>query len=222
METKELKGNGKIAVARTEIYVPHLNESLAFSWPMEGPNHFKDVMCAIDLDKRLRPTTSKTFSLIDLALQNLDEKHCKDIISKFRNNYFWTSTENLWTPGEVIVYDNIDGKMPSDRESLIKRCKDGDKAIRIVPYGFKTEKQSIDEFLKNPYVIAQIGDKNMLDVVKRVAEGINKPYIWVLNKPQRDMRRYFALDSGGEDFGLRMIGDHGGRSNHGYASGVHK
>ena len=67
METKELRGNGKIATARAEIYVPHLNKVLAFSWSMECPNHFKKVMCAIELDKRLRHTTSQTFSLIYLA-----------------------------------------------------------------------------------------------------------------------------------------------------------
>ncbi len=197
MTTKRLNGNGKIVVARTEIYVPHLGEVLAFSLPMNGPSYFKNVMGSIDEDKGLRPTTGQTISLVDLAMQNPDEEHCKEILRKFRNNYFWTATENLWGKDNVIVYDNIDGKMPSDRKSLIKRHKDGDKSVRIVPYGFKTENQTVDELLKNPYVLAQVGDKDLLDVVKRVAEGISKkmPYVWTLGSTDEDLKGYTALGS---------------------------
>ena len=197
MQTKELNGNGKIVVARTEIYVPHLGEVLAFSLPMNGPNYFNGVMSAIDADKGLRPTIAQTFSLVDLTLQNPEDEHCKNILSKFRNNYFLTATENLWGKDDVIVYDNVDGKMPSDRKSLIKRHKDGDKAVRIVPYGFQTETQSVDELLKNPYVIAQVGDKNMFEAVKRVVEGVSKdkPYVWALGPQNSDVKRYTSLSS---------------------------
>ncbi len=222
METKELNGNGKIVVARTEIYVPHLGEVLAFSLPMTGPNYFKDIMGAIDQDKRLRPTTAQTLSLVDLALQNPDEEHCEEILSKFKKQYFWTSTENLWGKEDVIVYDNPDGTMPSDRKSLIKRHKDGDKAVRIVPYGFRTGRQSVDELLKNPYVIAQIGNKEILDVVKRVAEGIseNEPHLWALNPTQEDVKRYTALYSYWYDDRFSLNGSCGDYSRDGYASGV--
>lgn len=222
METKELKGNGKIFVARTEIHVPHLGKVLAFSLPMAGPSYFKNVMGAIDSDKLLRPTTAQALSLVDLALQNPGEEHCKDILSKFRSNYFWTSTENLWGDNDIIVYDNVDGTMPSDRKSLVKRHKDGDKAVRIVPYGFKTERQSVDELLKNPYVIAQIGNKDMLDVVKRVAEGVskNKPYVWALSPTKADAKRYTALYSGWDSGRLDLIGSYVGDSGGGCASGV--
>ena len=222
MEVTKLKGNGKIVTARTEIYVPHLDEVLAFSLPTVGPSHFNRVMAAIDEDKGLRPTTAQTFSLVNLALQNPDEEHCKDILGKFRDNYFWTSTENLWDKEDVIVYDNVDGKMPSDRESLIKRYKDGDKAVRIVPYGFQKETQSVEELLKNPYVIAQVGNKDMIDVVKKVAEGIskNKPYVWALNTPQKDVKRYTALYSDWGDGRLGLGGSCNDDGRNGYASRV--
>ena len=189
---------------------------------MARPGYFKNVMSVIDGDKRLRPTTAQALSLVDLALQNSDEEHCKDILSKFKSNYFWASTENLWGKEDAIVYDNVDGKMPSDRKSLAKRHKDGDKAVRIVPYGFKTGEQSVDEFLKNPYVIAQIGNKDMLDVVKRVAEGIseNKPYIGALNPTREDVKRYSALDSDWGGDRLNLNGNCVGNYKGGYASGV--
>ncbi len=222
METKQLKGNGKIVSARTEIYVPHLGKVLAFSLPMASPNYFKNVMGAIDEDKKLRPTTAQTLSLVDLALQNPDEEHCKDILSKFKDNYFWASTENLWGKEDVIVYDNADGKMPSDRKSLIKRRKDGDEAVRIVPYGFKTGSQSVDELLENSYVIAQIGNKDMLDVVKRVAERISKnnPYVWALDSTREDVERYTALCSYWDGDRLVLYGDYVDYYRDGFASGV--
>jgi len=222
MKTTQLNGNGKIVEARTEIYVPHLGETLAFSLPMQGQDYFQKVMNAIDTDNGLRPTTAQTLSLVDLALKNKDNEYCKDILSKFRNQYFWSATENLWGKEDVIVYDNVDGKMPSDRTSLIKRMKDGDNAVRVVPYGFKIERQSVDELLKNPYVIAQVGNKDMLDVVKRVAEGVskNKPFVWALGSQNSDVKRYTALSSIWDGDRLVFSGDGDGSGNDGYASRV--
>ena len=211
MATKELNGNGKIVVARTEIYAPHLGEVLAFSLPMEGPDYFKNVMSAIDQDKGLRPTTGQTFSLVDLALKNPDEEHCKDILSKFRNRYFWTATENLWGEKDVIVYDNVDGKMPTNRKDLIKMHKDGNPAVRVVSYGFQTGSQLVSDFVKNPYVLAQVdGDKAFAeDVVARVAEKISKhkPYVGALNPTTEDVKRYTALYSYWDDDRLDLVGD---------------
>jgi len=214
MQTKNLKGNGKIVLVRTEIsteiYVSHMGEPLAFSLPIEEKGDYIEVMTQIRGERLSIPTTAQTFSLVNLALQNPDEEHCQDILNKFRRNYFWTSTENLYTPKEIIVYDNVDGTMPFDRESLLKRHKEGDKAVRVVPYGFKTKRQSVNELLKNPYVIAQVGSKDMLEVVKRVVEGVskNKPLIWILNKPSKNVRKYntrkySALGSG---WGLDAFG----------------
>jgi len=219
MEIKELNGNGKIVVARKEIYVPHLDGVFASSLPMVGPASFKNVMSAIDEDKGLRPTTAQTFSLVDLALQNPEEEHCKDILSKFKNKWFWTATESLWGNEDVIVYDNVDGKMPFDRKSLIKRYEDGDEAVRIVPYGFKTESQSIAKFIKNPYVIAQVGNKNMIDVVKRVTKRISNidPYVSALGSTNEDVKRYTVLDSGWCGDILSLVASRDGSDYNGYA-----
>ncbi|MBI2046663.1 hypothetical protein HYT26_00670 [Candidatus Pacearchaeota archaeon] len=207
MEIK-LKGNGKIDA--TEIYTPHLGEVLAFKLSISGPDYYNYMTRKINYDKRLMPTTAQTLSLVDLALQNLDEEHCQNIINQLRKNDFWTSTENLLTFKEVIVYDNVDEDMPSDKKSLIKRYKDGDKSVRIVPYGFKTGEQSVGEFLKNPYVIAQIGNKDMLDVVERVAKGIGKrkPCVHDLGSEgdREDVKRYTWISNCFRDDRLDLYG----------------
>ncbi|MDD5133737.1 MAG: hypothetical protein PHD81_00080 [Candidatus Nanoarchaeia archaeon] len=218
-----LNGNGKIRVARIEIDVPHLKEIITFGLPFIGPNDYQTVMNKITQEKALRSTTAQTFSLVDLALQNTDEAHCKELLSKFRNNYFWTSTENLWGSENVIVYDNINGKMPSDRKKLLKRFKDGDNSVRVVPYGFKTGSQSISELVKNPYILAQVGDKDFAqDVVARVAEKIskNQPYVFALNPTTQDVKRYTALGSDCNVGGLSVAGFCRDGNGGGYASWV--
>ena len=221
MKTIELEGHGKIVIdRRTEIYVPHLDEVLAFTLLMTGPNHFKKVMGAIDKDGGLRPTTAQTLSLVDLVLQNPDEEHCRYILSRFMRGYLLTSTENLFGKTDVIIYDydDVDGTMPRDRAGLVKRHKDGDKAVRIVPYGFRTGRQSTDEFLKNPWVIAQIKDKEMLEIVRKVAEKVSEirgaktpsekeSGVWALNPTKNDVETYSVLGSGwGGGRGLSLIG----------------
>lgn len=227
METK-LEDNRIIRTVRTEINVPHLEEIITlegiitFGLPLVGPDCYQEVMGKISQEGMLRPTTAQTFSLIDWALRNPDEEHCKDILFKLRNDYWlWTSTKRLYTPNEVIVYDDVDGNMPSDKKSL-KRFKDRDTSIRVVPYGFKTKSQSISELVKNPYIIAQVGNKDFAeDVVARVAEKIsgNNPYVWALDPVNKDTKIYSALFSC-YGSGLYVGGCHGEWG--GYASGVCK
>lgn len=214
---KTLKGN--------EINVPHLEEIITFRLPLTGPDYYQNVMDKISQEGMSRPTTAQTFSLIDLALQNPEEKHCKNIIYKLRNNWLWTSTENLYTPNEIIVYDNADGNMPSDRESLLKRFKDGDKSIRVVPYEFKREFQSVSELVKNPYIIAQVGNKDFAEnVVARVAERVsrNKPCVWALNPTNKDINKYSGLDSCWLSGRLYVNGYYDDDLGVGCASGVRK
>jgi hypothetical protein len=226
MQTKQLNGNGKmLVIARTELYAPHLDEVLAFALPMAGNGPYGAVMATINSERLARPTTAQTLSLVDLALKNKDDEHCEDILTKFRNQHFWSATENLWGKEDVVIYDNVDGKMPSDRASLIKRMKAGDKAVRVVPYGFETGSQSVTDFVKNPYVLAQVGNNKDFaeDVVARVASGLSKvkPYLWALGPQNSDIKRYTALYSDYCSGGLVLVGSYFvGDSGNGYASGV--
>lgn len=207
MLSKKLNGSGVMTISGTDIHVRHLDKILIFDLPMLGPHDFDIIM---ESRKTCRwPTTAQMFSLLDVVLENPEEEYCRDIRNR---NRFFTATENLWGGKDVIVYDDPWGKMPHVRESLIKRHKDGDNAIRIVPYGFKTGVQSVNELLQNPYLIAQIGSKDLLDTVKRVAEKAYtqcKPSIHVreTTKNQYDVRRCTEIGFSLNNDSLYLNGD---------------
>lgn len=195
METKNLKGNGRIRVARTEIEAPYGNGIVTSVLPLIGPGRYQDVMTQISQDGLLRPTTGQTLALVNLALQNPDEDHCRNILERLRNNDFWSSTEILWGSEDAIVYDNVDGKMPTDRASLIQRRKDGDKSVRVVQYGFQTGIQSVSDLVKNPYVIAQAPEVPE-EVIAFIAQKVSKkrPSVCSFKPQSRDLQTYSALD----------------------------
>lgn len=217
----ELKGNGKVRTGRTEIDVPHKGEIITFIYPLKGPNYHADIMSQVDSDGLLRPTTAQTFSLVDLAIQNSDEAHCKEVLNRFKNNYLWTATESLSVPAGVIVYDNTDGKMPANSKDLMVKLSAGDKSVRFVPKGFKTGAMPISDFLKHPYTIAQVGE-DMLETVERVAKYYHKKeaYVFGLDSAERDTRRFTALDSNWDDCRLYLLGYYLDDDWCGYASGV--
>lgn len=220
MVTTDLKG-GQLRTGRTELDVAHLGGTRTFILPLVGPNYHKDVMGQIDSQKLYRPTTAEVFSLANVALQNSNEPNCAEIVSRFRNNYFWTATENLWVSDGVIVYDNTDGKMPSTRKDLTKRIEAGDKSVRFVPKGFKRDEQSVEELLKNPYLIAQVGGEEMLPIVEQVAKTLKrKPYVWALDDVTSDTHRFTALDSYWYDIRLSLDGYCNSDYDDGCASGV--
>jgi hypothetical protein len=170
MDVNEANEIIRTIVPKAEIPVLHGREILNFILPMAGPGSFGDIMAKVDMEGT-RPTTAQTFSLINYALQNPNELNRKYLFDKLRTAYFWTSTENLFTPNEIIVYDNIDGKMPYDRKTLLERHIAGDRAIRVVSYKFLTGYQSVEQFLINPYVVAQIGSKIVSDATKNTEEA---------------------------------------------------
>jgi len=224
MAVINLNGNGQLRIGRTELDVPHLGKILTFMLPLIGPDYHKDVMGEIDSQKLYRPTTAQKLSLVDLAMQNLNEKHCAKISNRFKNNYLWTATESLSFTEGVLVYDNTDGKMPQTSEELLKLRDAKDKRVRFVKPGFEIGVMPILEFLKHPYTIAQVGE-DMLETVERVAKACHKKeaYVFGLDKANSDEKRLTALYSywcGDCDglylYGGYLVGDLG------FASGVCK
>jgi len=224
MEKVKLNGNGMIA--NGEIYVPHLGECLAFSLSPTDRHFFNRVMNSVDKSNRLRATIAQNLSLIDLALKNPRDNNCLRILDNFHTGYLWTSTENLTGENDIAVYDNVDGKtVLYSREEM-----NLNKAVRIVPLGFRTGRQPINQFLENPYVLAQIGDERMLDVVERVIRGISNrnPSVCVpeiSSIDDWDKGRYTAI-GGKEHNGFWLSGDYnyccGNGHGYGYAHGVRK
>jgi hypothetical protein len=201
--------------------VPHLGNPKTFMLPLIGPDTHGNVMSEIDRQNLYRPTTAEVFSLVDLALQNPKEPHCAEILSRFRNNCLWTGTETLSFPDGVIVYDNIDGKMPQTSEELIKLVDAKDKRVRLVKPDLKTDWVAISDFLKNSYTIAQVGEE-MIPLVERVAKACHKTEagVWSIGKKNSDTNRQTAVYSDGYVSKLSLNGIYRGGGYNGCGSGI--
>ena len=224
METLTLKGikrNGSIEVGRTIINVPHLEGILTFLHPAIGPGTYNNVMGQVTKDELLRPTSSQTLSLVDLAYQNRDSPYIKDVADLFIKKYLWSATENLSIlKNGIIVYDNINGEMPQTSKKLLEMYESKDQRVRLVPYGFKTGSQEVSDFVRNPYVIAQFGEGQM-DLVARVAERFKlKPWVNAVQNVDRETKRYTALGSLWGGGRLCVDGAYHGGDDDGYAFGV--
>ncbi len=93
----------------------------------------------------------------------------------------WTSTKNLWTPDGILVFDDPAGDMPKDEKSLRELYGEGNPAVRYVKRGFKDGEMSISDFVKNPLVIAQVGNADLMDLVSQRANAISKEKSYILN-----------------------------------------
>ena len=223
MEVHNLKGNGKLRIGRTELDVPYLGKTLTFMLPLIGPDYHKNAMTQIDSQKLYRPTTAEVLSLVDLALQNKKEPYCAEILRRFKEDYLWTATESLSFKDGILVYDNIEGKMPQTSEGLLGLVNEKDERVRLVNPGFRTGYISISEFLKNPYAIAQIGE-NMIETAERVAKAFNKKeaFLYGLDKSDSDAKGLTAVGSDWYDSRLNINGYYHDGSNGGCVSGVRK
>lgn len=184
MKVIDLKGNGQLRDKGAELDVPHLGDILTFSLPLIGPGSHAEVMHEIDKQGLLRPTTAQIISLLDLALQNQDESHCAEFIQKFKKasynqGYLWSATETSTLLGRYLVYDNIDGKMPSEGKTLDRMCQEGDQKVRRVKLDFEYGSfslnhgyLSLDNFFKHPVVLAHVGRK-MIPTVEKVVRKLN-------------------------------------------------
>ncbi len=166
---EELKGKEyfKIKRLRSDIYVRKGNQTLSFAYPPEGQGSYNEMAERVIKSGRQLPTTSQMLSLVyNLAINNhlWDEQECKELLDITKGRYFWTSTENLYVPDKgVYVYDNVDGNMPSDKSSLEKLLKEGDKRVRFAPFGFRLGEgeRNAEE---NSLVLAHIGREGAIEL----------------------------------------------------------
>jgi|SRR3989344_1896625 len=218
MEITNLQG-GQLRTERAELDVASLNKT--FVLPLIGPNYHKNAMEQVDSQGLYRPTTAQVLSLVDFVLDNKENPYCAKILRRFKR-YLWTGTETTSFKDGAIVYDNIDGKMPSDSKGLIKLLDSGDKRVRLVKPGFESGNMSISKFLKNSYTIAQIGEE-MLPVAERIAKAFDKTeaYVFGIDKEDLDEKRLTAVGSyWDDDRRLSLGGCFVGGCYFGYVSGV--
>lgn len=190
----DLKGNGRIERLRSKgvdadaIWVPHRGKSIPFVFiyddhrRREYPTKLKEL----DAFGLVRPTVAQVFSLIDLVLQNQDETDCRDILKHLSDEGFLTTTVCENSDDGTFIYEDYGACCPRhgpphNRNFLAsmlngEESRDGNvKSVRLVPRGlcgvlrgFKTGEQSLSEFIRNPFVIAMVGE-DMIPTVERVA-----------------------------------------------------
>ena len=153
----------KIIRGRIEIEVPHEDGKLTFVWPVKGPGTYANVKSQIEDAGLQAPTFAQLTSLVYTANQNRDEPEFAEILNKLDNRWLWGFNGILYLPkgkgdyqNGAIIQDNPkteDGRVFLDKSELIKKLEAGDKSVRFVPFGYKTDVQNASELAKNPFVI---------------------------------------------------------------------
>ena len=112
-------------------------------WFSQGSS-YQETMEGISKEGLLRPTTKQIIQVIDLFKENIFVPHKENpkwIASWNQPGYFfealdfrrfWSATESRPTENGVLVYDNVDGKMSTNPETLIGMAKDKDPRVRFV------------------------------------------------------------------------------------------
>jgi len=229
MQTIPLNGDGEIEIAQPEMLVPHLGNHLKFVLRPFGPLYTPVLFSKVHKKGFEIPTTAQTFSLVDLCLKNEHEAHCRNILHKFKQGkgFFWTSTEVYWTPEGAFIRDNPQCSPYGEAHSLRVQYEKGDKSVRFVPADSNNSRKSIQDFLKNPYIVAQLGEEAMTEVAERVLKKINPDLTYVL--PNRLHLNFNVLSevntptdlSFSSDRAYTLYGSDILLSARGYAFGVH-
>jgi len=202
-----------------KIEIDSLDGLLIYSIPMVGPGKFTQVMSEVN-KRGARATTRQNLILAERILACKDEKHFVNFYSTLRNNWYWNSTRSGVFNQGAFVFDDTQGEMPDSIDRLARLSFDKTSGIRFIEPGFETGEMEIQEFLKNPRVLAEVGsDDYIKDVLKRVAFACHKKraYINALASSEKDIFNHSALCSFRNDgrLSLDCVSDEGDRD--GYA-----
>ncbi|VVB80480.1 Uncharacterised protein [uncultured archaeon] len=147
------------------LIVHYKNTRIEFARKVVGREGYDVCMRVLDSNDLQRPTTKQILLLLQHLYRNKKEKFYSDFLNELQGETIFCGTENLYCSEGVIVFDNVDGKMPNTKKELLRRMREGDKAIRMINWGFKTSSSGLENVLKNPYVLAQVGSEDMLEVL---------------------------------------------------------
>ncbi len=183
---------------------------LAFEYPAVELGDFEKTRAELAKRGLMIPTTAQNFRLLEVCAKH-SGGFCKDIIDAYTYRGLWSSTEEIWCPEEVIIYDNPKGDMPKELFHLGKMYGQGNPAIRIVKHGFKKGPQLLEEFLENPYVQAHIGDREIEESVKVVRKAIHEynPLVYIENAKYDRTVRHAQITAYADDYNLQLWGNMG-------------
>lgn len=220
----------KITRGKVEVDVSHEDGKLTFVWPIRGPGTYANVKTQIEDSGLVAPTMAKLTSLVYTANQNKNEPEFAEILSRLDNNWLWGFNGILYLPkgkgdyqNGAIIQDNPqtrNGKVFLDKSELIKKLEAGDKSVRFVEFGYKTDVQNASELARNQFIIALAGQEGAEKLAK-LSEGYrNNPNVWSFNNIDNEIAGVPCL--GGDYYGGRLVvsGYYCDDFNYGYASGV--
>ncbi len=169
----------EVKEGRTTIVVPHQGKRITFIAPHFGPSTYNAVGEQIDEAGLLRPTFAETVSLVYSATQNPDRRYAKQVLGILNDRLFWGFN--------TIRYEPNQGAFISNRN----------RSDVNVPFGFKTGENSLEEFVKNPFVLALAEGEEGADKLVKIAKSMKiTPYVWSFGKVKSTEKTASALDSG--------------------------
>lgn len=188
-----------------KIVVRHNNKDLTFAVPCFGPQAYHKISEQIDGAGLLRPTFAETVSLVYSVIQNQKGQYARQVLDILNHHWFWGFND--------IVYKPREGAFISDRNR---------KNIHV-PFGFRTGKQSVEELVKNPFVIAIAEGKEGVEKLVKIAKTFkDEPSIFGLKEVESIELRVAGIDAYNDpNFqGLNISGDLLLRRGDGYAFGL--
>ena len=224
------KQDYKITRGRIEVEVPHEDSNLTFVWPVKGPGTYVNVKTQIEDTGLQAPTMAQLTSLVYISNQNSDEPEFAETLSRLDKNWLWGFNGILYLPkgkgdyqNGAIIQDNPkteDGRVFLDKSELIKKLEAGDKSVRFVPFGYKTDVQNASELAKNPFVIGLAGEEGAEKLAELSKRYRSNPGVWSFNNVDNEIARVPSLDGNYCGDRLDVDGNDWDGDDYGYASGV--
>jgi len=222
----------RVVRGRTELWVLHNGQEIAFAYPSAGPNNYRNVGKSILNQGQRIPTGEEIASLLYAAycipeVQNEPEfKNVRDIM---KDRWLWVYNRNLWTANGVYVLQDtqaIGRSEPLHANQLEEMLKGGeeingvrfgkDKRVRFAPKKtYQLGEQTPEALAKNGFVIASYGKEGAEKLEKVSAKFRVTPYVWGI-ETEKPEQRVSALseyyDYGRLDFVGGGFGDGYGRA----------
>jgi hypothetical protein len=194
---------------RMELTVPHERGEITFAYPEFGPGTYFDIGEEITKRGLARPTIAQTISLIYDAWQTPEKPFCERVIgltNHDRNLLGFNEIRYVRDKGAYIIdlpeFEENEG-MLLDTGILEDRIKQGDTRIRFVPFGYRTNYQTIPQLRRNLFIIKLAGKEGVKKLVEIGKMYRRKPLVWAsdlgsMRENEKERIAAFGISGGGE------------------------
>ena len=194
---------------KATITVPHQGKKITFVADCIGPSPYDDAGERINHGGLLKPTFAEVTSLIYSATRNKDDRYALIVLSIIRNNRLWGFN--------TVIFEPERGAFISDRN----------REHVCVPFGFKGGENSLEELVRNRFVLALAEGEEGAEKLAKIAESLKqKPYVRCPEPVDKTTTRVASLGSGGRgelgQLGIHCDFYYGGNDYSGCAYGLVK